>query len=191
MLPRVIEIRQMTEGDIPSLKSIDANYESESYLDWHEEGEGFNREYILTEKSFDIPFVKRDYGIDDKGEAGLYRAINSQDELALVAEVEGQVAGYLHVALSDWRGVSVIWGIYVDRTARRMGIGHTLMRKAVEWSREKGLKAIYLETQTCNIAACRFYQKFGFVIGGIDPYYYVGTDIERQETAIFWYYFLD
>ena len=46
---------------------------------------------------------------------------------------------------------------------------------------------IMLETQNNNVAACKFYEKCGFVIGGFDFLVYKGLDIENDEVAIYWY----
>lgn len=43
-----------------------------------------------------------------------------------------------------------------------------------------------LETQDNNLAACRFYHRCGFVLGGVDALLYSNTSA-RGELALFWY----
>ena len=51
-----------------------------------------------------------------------------------------------------------------------------------------GSKGLMLETQDLNLAACRFYVKTGFRIGGADTLLYEGLGTElAEERAIFWY----
>ena len=54
-------------------------------------------------------------------------------------------------------------------------------------SRPPGIR---LETQTNNVTACRFYQRYGFKIGGFDKYLYTALGKEREEIALYWYLFL-
>jgi len=44
-----------------------------------------------------------------------------------------------------------------------------------------------LETQSNNVAACKFYASCGFVIGGVDLHLYQGLHPQSDEIAIFWY----
>jgi ribosomal protein S18 acetylase RimI-like enzyme len=74
------------------------------------------------------------------------------------------------------------------RGFRRRGLATLLMDKAVSWTREAGLSAIRLETQSNNVAACRFYQHYGFVLGGHDRFLYRELDDEYSgEISLFWY----
>lgn len=62
------------------------------------------------------------------------------------------------------------------------------MNKAVLWAEAVGLNTIRLETQSNNVAACRFYQRFGFVLGGYDRYLYCRMDPDvSADVALFWY----
>lgn len=49
------------------------------------------------------------------------------------------------------------------------------------------MPGIMLETQNNNVAACKFYEKCGFVIGGFDFLVYTGLDKTSDEVAIYWY----
>jgi streptothricin acetyltransferase len=44
-----------------------------------------------------------------------------------------------------------------------------------------------LETQNINVAACLFYQRCGFTLGGFDRYLYRGLDPSTEEVALYWY----
>jgi ribosomal protein S18 acetylase RimI-like enzyme len=63
-----------------------------------------------------------------------------------------------------------------------------LMQHTISWARERGLRAILLETQTNNTPACRFYARLGFELIGINEIFYTNSDLERGEVALFWGY---
>jgi hypothetical protein len=46
------------------------------------------------------------------------------------------------------------------------------MDRAVSWANEQGLPGIRLETQSNNVGACRFYERYGFELAGYDRHLY-------------------
>lgn len=72
-----------------------------------------------------------------------------------------------------------------------MGIGRRFMDEAVAGAGASNLRAIRLETQSSNVSACRFYARYGFVLGGYDRYLYSQLDEDvRGDVALYWYLFL-
>ena len=61
-----------------------------------------------------------------------------------------------------------------------------MINKTVEWSKEKNLCGLMLETQDVNLTACRFYHKLGFKIGAVDTMLYANFE-NAGEKAVFWY----
>ncbi len=125
---------------------------------------------------------RKTYGFDEEdfGELGQHQAL-------FVANENTRTCGYILVS-SDWNRYALINDFAVDRTFRHGGTGTRLMDRALAWARSQGLGGLRLETQHNNIAACRFYQKYGFVLGGFDQYLYRALDPVRHEVALFWYY---
>ncbi|MDX0430819.1 GNAT family N-acetyltransferase [Sinorhizobium medicae] len=100
---------------------------------------------------------------------------------------KSELVGYVSVS-RDWNGCAIIDDIAVARPYRRHGIAGELLDHAVMWTRAVGLGAVRLETQSNNVAACRFYQSYGFALGGYDRFLYREIDPEKQdEVALFWY----
>lgn len=87
----------------------------------------------------------------------------------------------------NWNNYGLVDDIAVDAAYRGVGAGRLLMDACVEWSRSEGLAGIMLETQNNNIAACRFYERYGFELGGIDRLLYRGLDPRGREIALLWY----
>ena len=88
----------------------------------------------------------------------------------------------------SWRHAARLWNIAIDRAYRRQGLGRELIRRGLAWARTENLRAVWLETQTNNLPACRFYQAMGFKLCGMDDHFYSNDDIGVKEVAIFWWY---
>jgi ribosomal protein S18 acetylase RimI-like enzyme len=108
------------------------------------------------------------------------------DRLLAVAREGGRLCGYI-LASESWNGYASVDDLAVDRAVRGSGVGLRLMDRAVQWARERGLPGMRLETQSNNVAACRFYRRCGFVLGGYDEYQYATVPELRNEVALFWY----
>jgi len=52
------------------------------------------------------------------------------------------------------------------------GLIGALFQAAGDWARAHGCGWLKIETQNVNVAACRFYQKMGCSLGGIDRFAY-------------------
>lgn len=88
----------------------------------------------------------------------------------------------------NWNGNAFVEDIAVRRAARGRGVGSALLACAGDWAREQRLHGLMLETQDTNLLACRFYQKNGFRLGGVDGCLYSNFEEPyRSETALFWY----
>ncbi|AGC48953.1 streptothricin acetyltransferase [Myxococcus stipitatus DSM 14675] len=115
-------------------------------------------------------------------------------DTSMVAVVRGEdsrVAGYI-VASRAWNHCAQIEDVAIDRAHRRRGLARTLMDEAVRWAKEQGLRMVRLETQSNNVPACRFYERYGFQLGGFDRYLYTALPTQtRPETALFWYLSVD
>ncbi|WP_342377154.1 GNAT family N-acetyltransferase [Myxococcus stipitatus] len=118
----------------------------------------------------------------------------SNPDTSMVAVVRGEdsrVAGYIVVSRA-WNHCAQIEDVAIDRAHRRRGIARALMDEAVRWAKEQGLPSVRLETQSNNVPACRFYERYGFKLGGFDRYLYTAIPTQaRSETALFWYLSID
>jgi len=89
----------------------------------------------------------------------------------LVAELDGQVAGYVRlgrvfpIAASDH--VLMIAGIAVDPSFQRRGLGRSLLEAAVAEARGRGVRRLTLRVLAHNEAAVRLYEQCGFVVEGV------------------------
>jgi ribosomal protein S18 acetylase RimI-like enzyme len=182
-------IRPMTELDIPRLAEIRPGFVSPSILVVERIGTGIEGGWRLVERGLPQPFDKGGaYDFDRIEQAHIRRRLRQGDGLHLVVEWLGHIAGVLDVTPQDWNHTALVWNIMLDTAIRRQGIGRALFRRAVDWARQMGYRALILETQTNNVPACRFYAAMGCQLEGIREMFYTNEDIEHGEVAIFWAY---
>lgn len=97
--------------------------------------------------------------------------IRRQSSLTLVAELAGEIAGYI-VAERGGRKVGHIITLDVRARARRTGVGSKLMDAAEERLRAMGCASILLEVAVGNAAAISFYHRHGYTTLATIPRYY-------------------
>ncbi|WUR15985.1 GNAT family N-acetyltransferase [[Empedobacter] haloabium] len=130
---------------------------------------------------------RKDYGDADElapdADGALFVA---RPTVSTAADTTSPLLGYVLVS-RDWTGFALIDDLAVDRSQRGLGIGQALMDAARDWARAAGLAGLRLETQSTNVAACRFYARLGMRLGGADRLLYAGFPDLAHETALFWY----
>jgi ribosomal protein S18 acetylase RimI-like enzyme len=80
--------------------------------------------------------------------------------------------------------IAVVWDIRVARSERGAGVGSALFRAAEDWAVARSCGWLKVETQNINAAACRFYQKMGCTLGGIDRFAY--PDLPSEVQLLWW-----
>ena len=68
-----------------------------------------------------------------------------------------------------------LYDLKVNKNCRGRQIGKKLIEKSKEIAVAQGYRGIYTQGQDNNLAACLFYLRNGFVIGGLDTHVYVGA----------------
>jgi ribosomal protein S18 acetylase RimI-like enzyme len=190
-LPASLVIRSLTAAEVPGLSEIDVEFESDRFLDVEKTVNGLQASWRLIERPLVPPFRSTDYGLNRQEREQVGARLRQGDGLYLVAEDAGRLGALLDVERERWRDTATVRNILIDRSYRRRGLGRELMTRVIVWARDHGLRGITLETQTNNLAACRFYQAMGFKLCGIDDHFYSNDDIGVKEVAIFWWYELD
>jgi ribosomal protein S18 acetylase RimI-like enzyme len=137
---------------------------------------------LITVVKLLVPYVKT-YPRD----GALYVEADPAQRMIAVVKVGMDVVGYVAV-LHAWNECAQIDDIMISRSHRGIGLGRSLMDEAVKWAKEHDLSIVRLETQTTNVPACRFYQRYGFKLGGFDRHLYDALPSgSKRETALFWY----
>jgi aminoglycoside 6'-N-acetyltransferase I len=89
----------------------------------------------------------------------------------IVAEIEGQVVGFIEVGLRSHadgcdtrQPVGFVEGWYVRPSYQRRGIGRALVGAAEEWARTHGAREIASDTWIDNIGSQRAHEALGFEV---------------------------
>lgn len=108
---------------------------------------------------------------DRERDPAFYREQHGGPEGFLVAELDGDVVGYvgLHPAgdLASHAHVRIIDGLGVLPAARGRGVGEALVRAAVERARADGAAKVTLRVLGTNPTARRLYERCGFDVEGV------------------------
>jgi len=85
-----------------------------------------------------------------------------------IAEFEGRVVGFMLCRIKRvpayMGGVLVgeLSDMWIDDSARRMGIGDKLSRLALEWLRDQGVHSVEIQVLRDNEASWKLYDRMGF-----------------------------
>ena len=102
-------------------------------------------------------------------------------ERCWIAEIDGRHVGHTFlVRHPDQPGTAKLRLLYVDPSARGLGLGKTLVDECVRFARSAGYKKIILWTQSILAAAHRIYQGAGFKLVKEDPHHSFGHDLIGQ-----------
>lgn len=99
-----------------------------------------------------------------------YVRVVAGDMAGWVAEENTGVVGFL-VARRSASDLDIL-NFAVRMNARRRGVGTSLLREALAWSRTFQAEKALLEVRASNVAALRFYERHGFRTAGRRPHYY-------------------
>lgn len=132
--------------------------------------------YELDVQTFAMPWSK---------EALSYDILENDNAFVIVAEYEGEFAGYADIwTVLDEADLNSI-AVRVD--FRSKGIGDAIMLAMIEMLSTSGVATINLEVRVSNMPAIKLYKKYGFNECGVRPGYYLdnGEDalIMKKETG--------
>lgn len=94
--------------------------------------------------------------------------IDEDDAIVLVAEVDGQIIGYVYAGLEpmSWKELrgpaGFIHDVLVEDDGRGAGAGTALIDHAIAWLRDRGAARVMLWTADRNERAHRLFARLGF-----------------------------
>jgi len=94
--------------------------------------------------------------------------LGGEGVLLLVAEIEGQIAGYLYGSVEerDWAALLDDWAavhdIHVSSQHRRKGVARALMQAAAERFKAAGVSKVVLSTATQNAEGQGLFKSLGY-----------------------------
>ena len=102
-------------------------------------------------------------------------------ERCWIAEVDGQSVGHIFlVKHPDQPLTAKLRLLFVEPSARGLGLGNALVNECVSFARAAGYRKVVLWTQSILIAAHRIYEKTGFRLVKEEPHHSFGNDLIGQ-----------
>jgi GNAT superfamily N-acetyltransferase len=92
-------------------------------------------------------------------------SLGTLDRVVYVACLGGEVVGWIDVGVTrhlQSEPYAEIGGLVVSNEARSGGIGRSLVARAEQWARERGLKKVVVRSQIAREGAHRFYMREGY-----------------------------
>ena len=114
--------------------------------------------------------------------AKFIREFKPGQERCWVAERGGQVVGSVFVVRQDAHTAKLRM-LYVDRSARGMGLGRHLVAQALAFARSAGYRRMVLWTNDVLVSARRIYQAEGFQLIEEERHHSFGKDMVGQVWA--------
>ena len=118
-------------------------------------------------------------------EAAFLSVLQKEGAFFWVAELEGEIAGYL--GLEQVLDEAYIDNIAVFPAFRRQGIARCLLSRAVQHCQKAECSFLSLEVRSSNLPAQSLYQSLGFSLQGIRPGFY---SFPREDAQIWTKFFL-
>ncbi|MBM9485638.1 bifunctional helix-turn-helix transcriptional regulator/GNAT family N-acetyltransferase [Pseudomonas sp. ICBG1301] len=110
------------------------------------------------------------------------REFDPSCERCWIAEKDGEVVGSVFVIRHD-ETTAKLRMLYVDASARGMGIGQRLADECLRFARHAGYQRMVLWTMSALTDACKLYQKAGFELIEEEPTQSFGKPLVSQTWA--------
>jgi DNA-binding MarR family transcriptional regulator/GNAT superfamily N-acetyltransferase len=127
---------------------------------------GWNQEYEALISRIAAEFLER---------------FDAERERCWIAEREGEIVGSVFVVKhSEREGVAKLRLLYVEPSARGVGIGRHLVAECTRFAREVGYHTLTLWTNSVLVSARRIYQAEGYRLVREEPHHSFGKDLAGQ-----------
>jgi DNA-binding MarR family transcriptional regulator/GNAT superfamily N-acetyltransferase len=134
----------------------------------------------------------RQFGWDESFEALVARIVadfitnyDPSRERCWIAEIDGQHVGHIFLVKHPVvQSTAKLRLLYVEPSARSLGLGETLVTECIRFARSAGYKKVVLWTQSILAAAHRIYQRAGFRLVKEEAHHSFGHDLVGQEWEL-------
>lgn len=145
--------------------------------------------YILRERGVELPYIKDYDAIPDNSPPDWGRSYDTSKWQLFSAfksgkRVGGAIAFVFPAETREKFPVVDLWDLRVAPEFRRMGIASALASSVEQWATFRECGGLRIETQNINVAACRFYERFGCELQSVTAGAYPALP---NEIRLLWY----
>lgn len=156
-----VSLRDLRPGDLGLVISRQADLYAQEY--------GWNVDYEALVAGILADFV---------------RSFDASLDSAWIADIDGQMVGSIFLVHSETAGVGKLRLLYVEPSARGMGIGQMLVSKCIVRAREAGYRRLDLWTNSVLSDARRIYERVGFRLVSEEAHRSFGQDLVGQTWSL-------
>ena len=160
-------------NDRSEVLAIDTKFETDRMFRLNKEERSIALDEVVL-----ISAISKSYSLQAEME------VLSQLPWVQIAHDGKRIVGVAAIEHEKWNRRARLQHLYVDRAARCQGVGRMLVEAAMIASHTMGTRGLWVETQTTNYPAIRFYESAGFTWCGYDASLY-GAGPLSDEIAIF------
>ncbi|KAM9953992.1 hypothetical protein ACTFIR_009107 [Dictyostelium discoideum] len=131
-------------------------------------------------------FYSKEFGWDSRFEALVAKVVSEyitnfdeKYEKCWIAEKDGKMVGSIFVVKQD-ENTAKLRMLYVDSSARCLGIANKLVDESIKFAESVGYKRIILWTNSILVDAARIYIKFGFKLENEEKHTMFGPELTGQ-----------
>jgi len=177
---------EVSLDEVRSMPRIASGFATEFVYRLERRKNGSRTFWTLREARLSHPFRKvYDNGDPEEWLASYAESVRADALRFVAARVDGQIRGLASWYQLSWNNSIWLIDIRSDQSARRRGVGTTLMRHVQDVARATRVRGISVESQINNYPALRFYEKNGFEVVGFNDHLYTNRDYEDQDVAVF------
>lgn len=117
------------------------------------------KDLILSVLTKEYPFDKQAYSDSDLNQIDM--VYGGEKDSFFVMDADGKIVGTVGIK-QETRDEALLRRLFVDSNHRKLGYGTKLLKKAIDFCKEKGYKRIYFRCTDRMINAMRLCLKEGF-----------------------------
>lgn len=170
-----IDYRKITKENTKDLQLPNEPFEIFGRMIVNRVGGKWLHETELFEKKSMMTFPNEVYDFEEINKTGFAFGAYAGEECVGLAIYQQDWAKYMY--LSDLK---------VKKEYRKRGIAGELISKGMEEAKQCGNAGVFTIGQDNNLAACKFYLKQRFVIGGLNTHGYNHTSQEGKSDIYFY-----
>jgi GNAT superfamily N-acetyltransferase len=116
--------------------------------------------------------------------ADFHEQFDPAQDGAWIADIDDEMVGSIFLVHGDTPRIGRLRLLYVEPTARGLGIGAMLIGACIDGARARGYARLTLWTNDVLVAARTLYERFGFTLAKEEPHQSFGQQLVGQTWSL-------